>query len=334
MANNNLPTLSAHLASLLGESRNQLRESVIPTLLHSIEDIATTLRSTQQVSHVGSANTFGDAQLNLDLSTDAIIRTAIQKCPSIITASSEENPVEKAVHDVPPTQTASSGETYTLAFDPLDGSSIIPANWTVGTILGLWDGSTALHQPPAERQIAAILGVLGPRTTAFVALNVPGCPKTCFEVGLADAEPKVLRTNVSLAPVSEIKTRYFAPANLRAAAQDARYMALISRFIEQRYTLRYCGGLVPDVVHALVKGHGVYVSPTTAASPAKLRRLYELVPIALVMECAGGRAVDASTGEDVLGKEIGDVDERGGLVCGTASEVEDVVKDLGLSGKQ
>jgi sedoheptulose-bisphosphatase len=102
-------------------------------------------------------------------------------------------------------------------------------------------------------------------------------------------------------------------------------MSLISYYIENRYNLRYSGGLVPDIVHALVKGHGVYMNPVTGTSKAKLRRLYELFPIALIMECAGGKAVDPANGEDILARPLQNCDERAGLICGTAEEV-DIVK--------
>lgn len=74
--------------------------------------------------------------------------------------------------------------------------------------------------------------------------------------------------------------------------------------------------------HAFVKGHGVYVSPVTAKSKAKLRVLYEVAPIALIVECAGGRAVDPGSGEGILEKEVSGVDDRSGLVCGTGEEVD------------
>ncbi len=99
-------------------------------------------------------------------------------------------------------------------------------------------------------------------------------------------------------------------------------MRLIAHYVREKYTLRYSGGLVPDVVHALVKGHGVYVSPVTDASQAKLRRLYELAPIALIVECAGGSAIDPVDGRKILERPIEDCDERAGLVCGTVEEVE------------
>ncbi|KAK1827345.1 hypothetical protein QBC39DRAFT_334272 [Podospora conica] len=280
--------LSAHLAPLLS-SRPALRDSVIPALLTAISQIATTLRAASHITSLTTTNTFGDAQLNVDVLAESHIRTALLHCPSILTASSEEDPIERPVPH--PSPAAPGSETYTLAFDPLDGSSIIAPNWSVGTILSLWDHPTsALHLPPRTAQIAAILGVHGPRTTAVVALRLPGTEGTVFEVSLPDCVVTV--PHLLLPPTPGPGGRYFAPANLRAAAEDGRYMDLVTHYIRERYTLRYSGGLVPDVVHALVKGGGVYVSPVTGGSKAKLRRLYETLPVALVVECAGGRAVD------------------------------------------
>jgi sedoheptulose-bisphosphatase len=273
---------------------------------------------------VGTANAFGDDQLNVDVLAEECIRKTIESCPAIVTASSEEDPVEKS------STTSSKGqEEYTLAFDPLDGSSIIAPNWSVGTIIGVWDSASALHQNPDEKQIAAILGVLGPRTTAIVALRIPDSKvETCFEVGYSvDGRMEVVRSDIKLS-TPPFKGRYFAPANMRAAAEDSNYMNLINHFITSKYTLRYSGGLVPDVVHALVKGHGIYISPVTAQSKAKLRRLYELAPIALIIECAGGLALDSATGKRVLATSIEDTDERGGLICGNKEEVEPVRKAL------
>ena len=113
---------------------------------------------------------------------------------------------------------------------------------------------------------------------------------------LTDDGCEVIRDRVTLS-APPFKTRYFAPANLRAAAEDEAYLSLINYYISEKYTLRYSGGLVPDVLHVLVKGHGIYISPVTKVSQAKLRRLFELAPIALIMECAGARAIDPATGK-------------------------------------
>ena len=82
------------------------------------------------------------------------------------------------------------------------------------------------------------------------------------------------------------------------------------------------------MVHALVKGHGVYVSPVTDESTAKLRRLYELAPIALVMECSGGLAIDPATGKGILEEPIKNYDARAGLFCGTEEDVKFVKQAL------
>ncbi|KAK5652824.1 hypothetical protein OQA88_9490 [Cercophora sp. LCS_1] len=312
----------------LPTSRPQLTTHLLPTLLTSIASIAATLRTAQTISTTKTSNTFGDAQLNVDLLAEQHIRAALASVPCVATASSEEDPEEVAVYPTPSRSSPAdpAPETYTVAFDPLDGSSIIAPNWTVGTILSVWDGPTAINRDPKTHQVAAVLGVYGPRTTAIIAVRWPGQAGVCIELGLGETGWTVVREDVTLR--SGGGTRYFAPANLRAASEDARYMGVIEHFVKERYTLRYSGGLVPDVVHALVKGHGVYASPVTKESKAKLRRLYELCPLALVVECAGGKAVDPVDGGDVLGRVIGGCDERGGLVCGNGEEVEFVVGRL------
>lgn len=327
-------SLSSHLETLAPKygSRAELFGSVLPAVIDAVGEIAKALQKAHRVSLAGTANTFGDDQLNVDVAAEDILRrTFASRCASVVTASSEEDPVEKPVDHTGPA-VVGTAERYAVAFDPLDGSSIIAPNWTVGTILGIWDGATAVGRAPDEGQVAAVLGVYGPRTTAVVAVRIPGSTtptvSPCFEVGIGgDGSAEVLRSDVRLS-TPPFKTRYFAPANLRAAAQDERYMGLVSRYIQEGYTLRYSGGLVPDVVHALVKGHGVYVSPVTAQSRAKLRRLYELYPVALIVEAAGGRAVDPADGERILDVVLRGTDERAGLVCGTAEEVEKVREAL------
>ncbi|KAG5981725.1 hypothetical protein E4U55_002621 [Claviceps digitariae] len=332
-----------------------LTESIIPALLDTISRIGTALRHRHHISPADGnpLNPFGDTQLNVDVLAETLLRDTLAACPAVCTASSEEDPIERRVpHEPGPDTTtqATPPPCYTVAFDPLDGSSIIGPNWTVGTIIGIWHAATALALNPSTHQVAAILGVYGPRTTALVAIRLPGQQPLCVEVGLAaSSDPSaqssttsssssdfIIRPSVRFHPPAPgqdhhqpPQTRYFAPANLRAAAEHPRYWALVEKYIRGGYTLRYSGGLVPDVVHALTKGRGVYLSPVTARSGAKLRRLYELLPVALVVECAGGRAVDPADGEDVLARAVAACEERGGLVCGDGHEVQFAMEELG-----
>ncbi|KAI1176448.1 sedoheptulose-1,7-bisphosphatase [Nemania sp. FL0916] len=356
-------SLSLLLGDATGSAYPSLTTSVLPSLLRAIARTAGSLRGAQRVESAGSDNVFGDAQLNVDVLAEGHFREEIAGCGAIVAASSEEDPVETSSSSARKSKSGKEGEdeggkreggekeedeedVYAIAFDPLDGSSIIAPNWAVGSIVGIWAGKTAINQDPRKRQIAAILAVHGPRTTAVIAVRVPGREDqaVCVEVHIdpenPDADAIVVRPALRLEDVTttgtgaggveggKVRTRYFAPANLRSAAEDPRYMSLITRFITQRYTLRYSGGLVPDIIHALVKGHGVYVSPVTERSTAKLRRAFELLPVALVVECAGGRAVDPVTGRDVLDTMLRGLDEKGGLVCGNRGEVEGVVEVL------
>ncbi|RSM14971.1 hypothetical protein CEP52_001097 [Fusarium oligoseptatum] len=288
------------------ESHSYIRESVIPELLTALSAIGRELRSSHHVAIVGTENAFGDEQLNVDVLAENVLREAINKCPTIYTASSEEDPVERSTNASQADN--SSNERYTVAFDPLDGSSIIGPNWSVGTIIGIWEGVTSINQP-SEKQIASIIGVFGPRTLAIVALRIPGTPDACFEVSLDDTDRIAI-------PISVQPPR------------TKKYMNLVTKFISEKCTLRYSGGLIPDLFHALVKGHGVYISPVTETSKAKLRRLYELLPVALVIECAGGQAIDPETGLRILDTPLKGCDDRAGLVCGTSEEVEAVKKAL------
>ncbi|KAL7907899.1 fructose-1,6-bisphosphatase [Trichoderma velutinum] len=327
------PWLPPQLTQSPSPTLHALTTSLLPHLLSAISQIGATLRVSHHVSLVGSANSFGDDQLNVDVASENLMRAALAKCPLVVTASSEEDPEEKKVHQGEASSAVSSDERFSVAFDPLDGSSIIAPNWAVGTIVGIWKGETTLGKNPRD-QICSVLGVHGPRTTVIVAIREADAAQgsasaegVCFELGLSDNDKiELLNPNIKLS-APPYKTRYFAPANLRFAADSSEYATLISSFITKKYTLRYCGGLVPDLGHILTKGHGVYVNPVESASKAKLRRLYEILPIGLVVECAGGKAVDED-GKDVLAKEVQGCDERGGIVFGNTDEVEEVVKVL------
>ncbi|KKA25996.1 hypothetical protein TD95_002706 [Thielaviopsis punctulata] len=321
--------MTLNLAALAGltppPDRSELFTSLLPSILSSISSVARVLSSAHTVSLAGGTNNFGDDQLNVDVAAEAAIRKHLASVSCLATVSSEEDPVERPGAGFQ----AGSKEEYTVAFDPLDGSSIIAPNWTVGAIFGIWDGPTAVGVA-ATQQVAAVLGVFGPRTTAVVAVRVPGMAAVCFEVGLDmgdDSQVQVLRADVKLAS-GPVKTRYFAPANLRCARESAAYAQLIQHYITEGYTLRYAGGLVPDVVHILVKGHGVYVNPVTPGTKAKLRALYELFPMALIMECVGGKAVDPATGERILAGRAEGCGDKGAFLFGTAEEVDFAVGKL------
>jgi sedoheptulose-bisphosphatase len=125
------------------------------------------------------------------------------------------------------------------------------------------------------------------------------------------------------------KGKTFAPGNLRATSDNSGYKSLISYWIDSKYTLRYSGGLVPDVYHILIKGEGILSNASSPAAKAKLRLLFEAAPIALIIEAAGGKscvcpteAAEKHEPVSLLEVVISDLDKRVGVCYGSLEEVE------------
>ena len=118
------------------------------------------------------------------------------------------------------------------------------------------------------------------------------------------------------------ESKIFSPANLRACQEDQGYNSLVSYWQENKYTLRYTGGLVPDVYQCFTKEMGVFANPTSKASPAKLRVAFEVAPFSLLVEKAGGKTSDATTGGSCLDIQINGVDQRTAGCFGSAAEVD------------
>lgn len=292
--------------------------NLLENILVASRDIGNNLRSCGFSSSViGTTNEFGDNQLDVDVKADAVLFAAMRRSGVVAVASSEEMP-----HEV-----ACSGEGYSVAFDPLDGSSVIDANFAVGTILGIWPGSTLLNRTGRE-QVCSLVVQYGPRVTAAVAFNkqitVSG-EAISIEITMHTAGWKVSIPRLSIAPVAKT----FAPGNLRATLDNPQYKTLVEYWIDKQYTLRYSGGLVPDIYHILLKGQGVLANASSPSSKAKLRLLYECAPIALIIEAAGGascvcpsEAAEPLEPLSLLDVPIDHLDRRVGVCFGSTTEVD------------
>merc|ERR1719408_314496 len=117
---------------------------------------------------------------------------------------------------------------------------------------------------------------------------------------------------------------------MRAAKEVEGYRKLIDHYMDQKFTLRYTGGLVPDVCQQFTKKQGVFTNPTSKSSPAKLRLAFEAAPFGLLVEKAGGKTSDGVTGKSILDTEITGIDQRTPLCIGSAKEVERFNDVLGL----
>jgi sedoheptulose-bisphosphatase len=193
-------------------------------------------------------------------------------------------------------------------------------NWAVGTIVGVWDGlTTGLLGATGRDQVTSLVVQYGPRTTALLACSDGVYEFTCLPAaGSGDVRWICSRERIQIAE----KTKIFSPANLRASQTLPGYNELVLQWMQERKTLRYTGGLVPDVYQQFTKEQGVFANPTCPSAPAKLRLAFEVAPFALLVEKAGGKTSDGVTGLSCLDIRIDGIDQRTACCMGSSFEVE------------
>mmetsp|Transcript_34411 Transcript_34411/g.63254 ORF Transcript_34411/g.63254 Transcript_34411/m.63254 type:complete len:369 (-) Transcript_34411:117-1223(-) len=293
--------------------------SAIVSLGEATAHIAVILENYVDHSYAGTQNSSGDDQLHLDIDCDNAVFGAIREAGVFAVAASEETPEETNVR---PSSNDNDGPWYSVGFDPLDGSSIIDANFSVGSIFGIWPGK-GLMGVTGRGQVASVVSLYGPRTTLIIALpskSRGGKSDITFEVTLVKDRShwEVSREDVKLQPSKKV----FAPGNLRATNDNSKYDALVKHWISERYTLRYTGGMVPDVYHMFAKSGGVFSNVSSDKAKAKLRLLYEVAAMGLLVECAGGTTTHEFEDVSVLDVVVDDLDKRLGVCFGSKEEVE------------
>lgn len=285
-------------------------------LRHLINDIAragkyveNAIRTTD-LGLAGSSNTFGEEQLKLDVLSNKIIKE--QLCESRLVANfcseEESESLMELVPDAP----------FTLVFDPLDGSSLVDCNLAIGSIFGIYEAGSPIGRTPRD-QVAALYLVYGPRTILVYSAGKGVHAFFLNEVG----EFVLLQRNLTM--TDDVKT--YAPGNLRAVVDTPNYRKMMDLWMDEAHTLRYSGGMVPDIHHMLIKGAGIFTNIGGSKYPnGKLRLLFECGPFAYIMEQAGGAASDGV--QAVLDVVIDDLDQRTPLIIGAKTEVERVSKVL------
>merc|ERR1711966_21355 len=302
VAKDSYATLSEILESKMADEGVR---TVVTEMLDAAVEITKALRVNLVTVADAQNSVFGGVQLGVDVIADDLMWEACKKSKVVQVGSSEEEPVL--------VETNKDGR-FTVCWDPLDGSSIVDNNWAVGTMIGIWDKKTGMLGATGRDQVTSIVVLYGPRTTALVAMDDGVYEFTCGEGNKWFAS----REKIEIKKDSKI----FSPANMRSAQDLAGYDGLLKYWMENRYTLRYTGGLVPDVYQCFTKEMGVFSNPTSKAAPAKLRVAFEVAPFGLLVEKAGGKTSDGVTGNSVLDIKIDAVDQRTAACLGSASEVD------------
>ncbi len=256
----------------------------------------------------GNTNQFGEKQLKLDVASDEIIRRHLCESNLVGMYISEEHADAVELDRKAP---------YTVAYDPLDGSSLVEANFAIGSIFGIYRGYPFGRSP--REQVAAFYILYGPRTV-FVYSTGNGVHEFLLnDVG----EYILLREYLGVGD----DTTYYSPGNLRAINDNAGYGAAMQRWLTEERTLRYSGCMVADIHHILSKGHGVFTNVGGSSYPqGKLRLLFECGPFAYLIENAGGASSNGK--QSILDVKIETTDQRSPLVIGSKNEVHAVMQIL------
>jgi len=273
----------------------------------------------------GSENVQGEVQKKLDIIANEVLIEANEWGGHLAAMASEEM---EGIHVVP--NRYPQGE-YLLLFDPLDGSSNIDVNVSIGTIFSVLRLPEGVSDPleehflqPGERQIAAGYAVYGPST--LLVLTV-GDGVACFTLERETGNWWLTADHIRIPE----RTKEFA-----INASNARHWEPpVRRYIDELlagatgprgrdFNMRWVASMVADVHRILIRG-GIFMYPVDAKCRDKgrrLRLLYEANPMALIVEQAGGAATDGHG--RLLDRTPRGLHERVPVFLGSRQEVERV----------
>lgn len=264
---------------------------------------------------VGSTNVHGEYVQRLDLYANEAFKHALEHGghTCMIVSEEEGGPVL-----VPSRYRA--GE-YVVTFDPLDGSSNIDCNITIGSIFCIFRRVTPDGEPAELRdacrtgdEIVASGYIIFGSGTLLVLATEAGVFGFTLDPTVGEfflSHPRLSIPKGRIYSVNEGHARRWSPgiASYVESLKDS----------PQGWKARYVGSLVADVHRTLLKG-GIFLYPASTDSPeGKLRLLYEAFPLAYVLEQAGGAATDGE--RRLLDRTAGDIHDRTPLFIGDTEEV-------------
>lgn len=286
------------------------------SLLYHIARAAKYINFSIRASNTGKAgttNVFGETQAALDVMSDEIIAKELKRSElvSLIASEEQEEPVKC---DAP-------RGNYLVAYDPLDGSSLVDVNLAIGSIFGIWGDPDVVGKEVGQNMVASAYVVYGPRVTLVIAVKDLGT----HEFELNDVGEFVL-SEENLSVSKEYKC--FAPGNLKVCTENPKYKALLDHWVMHGKKLRYSGGMVPDINHILCKGQGVFAYPRDEKNPnGKLRLLFECAPFAFALREAGGAARNQE-GAEILDTPVNDCHQNTPIIIGSEQAVVEAVETL------
>lgn len=250
----------------------------------------------------GIKNIYDEEQLSLDRSADEILRNQLQSSGFVSQYASEEQ--EDILH------LGAGDAKYVITADPLDGSSLVDTNLSIGTIIGIHKGS--LFTTGRGSMVGALYITYGPLITLVYSAG-----KGTHEFVLnREGEYVLSQENITLKEKGDI---YSLGALRREWTPE--HLKFVEYLEDSGYKLRYSGGFVPDINQVIIKKGGIFTYPATKNNSAgKLRLLFELQPMAFLVDQAGGMATDGR--QKILDIEVKALHQRSPIYIGSRQEVE------------
>jgi fructose-1,6-bisphosphatase I len=248
--------------------------------------------ATHILGAAGSENIQGEQQQKLDVYADEKFINAIEARGVVCGIGSEENDDYIAFES----EKCQNGK-YVLLMDPLDGSSNIDVNVSIGTIFSVFERKSEIGTKAelmdflqiGDKQVAAGYVIYG-SSTMLVFTTGNGVHGFTYDPGIGTfilSHPDMkFPDGGKIYSVNEGNYNNFA----EGVKEYIKYCQEIDAPTNRPYTGRYIGSLVADFHRNLIKG-GIYIYPATTTAPnGKLRLLYECSPLAFLAEEAGGKA--------------------------------------------
>lgn len=268
-----------------------------------------------------TVNIQGESQKKLDIYANDQFISALNMGGECCMVASEENE-EVILLNRPTSQNAK----YVVAIDPLDGSSNIDVNISVGTTFSIYrriseDGPGNLEDmlQNGSEQVAAGYVVYG-SSTMLVYTTGRGVNGFTLDPSIGEfclSHPKMQIPEMGhIYSINEGNYVHF-PEGVK---KYIKYCQVEDETSNRPYTSRYVGAMVADIHRTLIKG-GIYMYPTTAFAPkGKLRLVYECNPIAMIIEQAGGKASNGY--HRILDIEVTEIHQRESIFVGSRLMVE------------
>ncbi len=256
----------------------------------------------------GFKNIYGEEQLALDRGADEILKNQLRYSGFVREYASEEQDEIIAI--------GTGNESYVVTADPLDGSSLVDTNLSVGTIIGIHNMS--VFGCGRNTMVAALYITYGPLITMVYSAG-----KGAHEFVLnREGEYVLSEESIRMKTQGDI----YSLGGIRKEWTDG-HRRFVEALEEKKYKLRYSGGFVPDINQILIKRGGIFTYPALTTNPeGKLRLLFELQPMAFILEQAGGMATDGHT--PILDVSVKKVGQRSPIYIGSREEVEEAQKFL------